>query len=419
MPVARPGQHPRSRRRLIYDLLDPTVQTFWDRVVHTALIWLVLVNATAVVLQSVPSVDARFGILFLAVEVISVLVFTLEYGLRLWTAVEHMPYAGRSPSGARWAWAVSPSGLIDLIAILPFYLVLFGQGDLDLRAIALFRLLRFLKLVRYSSGLASLVEAVYAERHALWATLLILGGLVLTMASFMYLAERNVQPDRLGTIPDAMWWAVVTLMTVGYGDVVPVTPLGKVIASITAVMGFAMLALPIGIIATAFSDVIHRRQFVVTWGMIARVPLFANLDAAAIAEIMELLDSRTARAGEVLTRRGNRADAMFFIVAGEVEVELPEEENVRLSDGDFFGEIALLTSGVHQATVRTIAETQVLVLQSHDLERLMGRMPEIAHRIREVARERAPHRMAGEGRGPYDRRPPTEKAPEDPPKPLG
>lgn len=390
-------QHRRTWRRLTYDLLDPNIQTFWDRLVHQALIWLVLVNVAAVVLQSVPSLDGRFGTLFLVVEIVSVLVFTIEYGLRLWTAVEHTPYAGGSAWRARWAWAVSPSGLIDLIAVLPFYVVLIGEGDLDLRALALFRLLRFLKLVRYSSGLASLAEAVYVERHALWATLLILGGLVLTMASLMYLAERSVQPDRLGTIPDAMWWAIVTLMTVGYGDVVPVTPLGKVIASITAVMGFAMLALPIGIIATAFSEVIHRRQFVVTWSLIARVPVFANLDAAAIAEIMELLDSRTVRAREAVTRRGEKADAMFFIVAGEVEVELPDAENVRLADGDFFGEIALLTSGVHQATVRTVGETQLLVLPSHDLERLMDRVPEIGRRIRAIAHERAPDRMASEG----------------------
>lgn len=386
-------QHRRSLRRRIYDLLDPTIQTFWDRFVHNALIWLVLVNVAAVVLESVPSLEARYGGVFLAIEIVSVLVFSVEYGLRLWTAVEHMPYARHSAWRARWLWAISPAGLVDLVAILPFVLVLVEPWGVDLRAVALFRLLRFFKLMRYSSGLVSLAEAVYAERHALWATLLILGGLVLTMASLMYLAERNVQPERLGTIPDAMWWAIVTLMTVGYGDVVPVTPLGKVIASLTAVMGFAMLALPIGIIANAFSEVIHRRQFVVTWSMIARVPLFAGLDAAAIAEIMTLLDSRTTGAGEAVIRRGDRPDAMFFIVAGEVEVEPPDEENVRLSDGDFFGEIALLASDVHKATVRTVTETQLLVLKSHDLERLIHRVPEIGRRIRATAHERAPDRV--------------------------
>ena len=197
--------------------------------------------------------------------------------------------------------------------------------------LALLRLVRFFKLARYSSGLTSLLEAIYSERHALVATLLILSGLVLTMASFMYLAERDAQPDRFGTIPDAMWWAIVTLTTVGYGDVVPITPLGKVIGGLAAIMGVAMLALPVGIVATAFSDVIHRRQFVVTWSMVAKVPIFRSLDATAIAEIMQLLHSRTAQKGDVVARRGEQADAMYFIVRGEVEVELMDADNVYLA----------------------------------------------------------------------------------------
>lgn len=392
-------QHPRSLRRLIYDVLDPTIQTAVDRAVHAGLTGLVLVNVATVVLESVPSLASRYGEWFDAIEIVSLVLFTVEYGLRLWTAIEHIPYAGQSPWAARWRWARSPAGLIDLLAILPFYIVLFDPTH-DLRTIALFRLVRFFKLVRYSSGLSSLAEAVYAERRALLATLLILSGLVLTMATFMYLAERDVQPDRLGTIPDAMWWAVVTLMTVGYGDVVPVTALGKIIASITAVMGFAMLALPVGIIATSFSDVIHRREFVVTWSMVARVPIFANLSASEIAEIMQLLDSRTVRKGEVVARRGDKPDAMYFIVAGEVEVEMPDDENVRLSDGDFFGEIAILSGDVRNATVRAVDETQLLVLKAHDLERLMDRVPVIGLRIREVGHERAPDRVEAAGPAP-------------------
>lgn len=411
MSSAAPEQHRRSLRRKIYDLLDPTISTTSERIVHLGLTWLVLVNVAAVVLESVPSLASRYGPWFVAVEIVSLVLFTLEYGLRLWTAVEHMPYTEHSAWRARWAWASSPGGIIDLLAIVPFYIVLVGDPDLDLRTLALFRLIRFLKLVRYSSGLSSLAEAVYAERRALLATLLILGGLVLTMATLMYLAERHVQPDRLGTIPDAMWWAIVTLMTVGYGDVVPITPLGKVIASITAIMGFAMLALPVGIIATSFSDVIHRREFVVTWGMVARVPIFANLSAGEIAEIIQLLDSRTAQSGEVIIRRGDKADAIYFIVAGEVEVELVGNENVRLSDGDFFGEIAVLSGETRQATVRAVDETQLLILQAHDLERLMDRVPEIGRRIREVGHERAPDRV--EAATPAPKGPRRKKGPSE------
>jgi voltage-gated potassium channel len=122
-----PPQHDRRRglRRRVYDLLDPDIQTFWDRVVHRSLIALILVNVVAVVLESVPSIDARFAGIFLVLEVASVLVFTVEYALRLWTAVEHMPVAGRSGAAARLAWARTPSAIVDLLAILPFYLALF------------------------------------------------------------------------------------------------------------------------------------------------------------------------------------------------------------------------------------------------------------------------------------------------------
>jgi voltage-gated potassium channel len=174
-------------------------------------------------------------------------------------------------------------------------------------------------------------------------------------------------------------------------------------------MGFAMLALPVGIIATAFSDVIHRREFVVTWSMVARVPIFANLSAAAIAEIMQLLDSRMARKGEVIARRGDKADAMYFIVAGEVEVEMADDDNVRLSDGDFFGEIAILTGDVRNATVRACAETQLLVLKAHDLERLMDRVPEVGSRIREISHERAPDRVDAGAPRQKQRRPAAQK----------
>jgi voltage-gated potassium channel len=238
-----------------------------------------------------------------------------------------------------------------------------------------------------------LSEAIYAERHALLATLLILAGVMLSMATLMHLVEGAAQPDRFGTIPDAMWWAIITLTTVGYGDVVPITPLGKVVAGVTAIMGIAMLALPVGIIATSFSEVIHRREFVVTWSMVARVPIFESLGASALAEIMQLLYSRTARKGEVIAGRGEKADAMYFIVSGKVDVELPDADDVTLGPGEFFGEIALLTGEERTATVRACDDTQLLVLRAHDLDRLMSRVPEIGKRIREVGHTRAPDRV--------------------------
>ena len=225
----------------------------------------------------------------------SLVVFTVEYALRIWVAAEHAPYRHLTPLRARLHYMLSANGVIDLVSILPFWLAFMVPAEF--RIILLLRIVRFLKLARYSPAMRSLLEALYAERRALVGCLFILFGATLVTASFMHLAERHAQPDKFGTIPDAMWWAIVTLGTIGYGDVVPITPIGKMIAAATIICGLVMIALPVGIIATAFSEQIHRRDFVVTWSMVARVPLFHGLDASAIALIMRLLRAQTANAG--------------------------------------------------------------------------------------------------------------------------
>jgi voltage-gated potassium channel len=148
--------------------------------------------------------------------------------------------------------------------------------------------------------------------------------------------------------------------------------------------------------------------------MVAKVPIFRSLEAPAIAEIMQLLHSRTAQKGDVVARRGEQADAMYFIVRGEVEVELMDADNVYLRDGDFFGEIAILTGDLRNATVRASRDTQLLVLQAHDLERLMDRVPEIGKRIRDVGHARAPERVEAH---PSDQGRARKPAREPPPKP--
>jgi hypothetical protein len=164
--------------------------------------------------------------------------------------------------------------VIDLLAVLPFWLAFLLP--LDLRVLLVFRMGRFLKLARYSPAMRSLLDALYNERRALFGSFVILVGATLLAASIMHVIERHAQPDKFGTIPDAMWWAIVTLGTIGYGDVVPVTALGRLVAAITIFVGLIMVALPIGIVATAFADEIHRRDFVVTRGMVARVRYSLN-----------------------------------------------------------------------------------------------------------------------------------------------
>ncbi len=373
-------------RRRVYLLLEQgpvgDAMSLW---VDRALVALILVNLVAVVLQSIPSVDIRYALAFDTIEIFSLIVFSAEYALRLWAAAEHGPHRHLQAARARLKYALSPAGLVDLIAVLPFWLALVLPADF--RVVLVFRIVRFFKITRYSPAMRSLLDVLYRERRALFGCLVITLGIALVAATLMHLAEGGVQPDKLGTIPKALWWAIVTLGTIGYGDVVPVTALGKLIASGTIAFGLVVIALPVGIIATAFADQIHRRNFIITWGMIARVPLFAELDAGAISDIMELLRAEVAEAGEVVVRAGDPAHSMYFIAAGEVEVAL-KKERLRLGVGQFFGEVAVLRRARRSATAVALTRTNLLVLDAQHLRALMQRDPRVAKRIKEVVDKR-------------------------------
>src|SRR5256714_10743434 len=162
------------------------------------------------------------------------------------------------------------------MAFLPASIVLIAG---DRSTLMLLGVLPFFKLVRYSPAMRSLLAALHAERRTLIGCLVILAGAVLVFASLLYAIERDVQPHQVGTIPQAMWWAIVTLGTAGYGQVVPVTAGGKIVSVFALVVGFAMIALPVAIISRAFADEVRRRDFVVSLGLLARVPPFSRLCA--------------------------------------------------------------------------------------------------------------------------------------------
>jgi voltage-gated potassium channel len=380
----------RDWRVKVHNILEVDDGNPIGRVVNVFLITLIVANGLAFAAETVPSLYARYGPEFEAFNTFSVMVFTVEYVLRLWSSVE-IPLLRRMPHWrARLNFATGPMMIIDLLAILPWYLYLFVPLDLRaLRVLRLFRLFRLLKLLRYSPALLTLKRVIAHEYRALLGALLIMMMMMLFSASIVYFLERDAQPDKFSSIPAAAWWALATLTTIGYGDIVPITPLGRVFGGVVMLFGIGMFALPIAILSAAFSQESARHEFVVTWSMVARVPLFATLDAAEVAEVTKLLYTRLFQPGATIVPAGDPGGAMYFIGSGEARVCVVPGQPVKLHEGDFFGEMALLEHRRHQHAVVADTVCRVYVLDSEGLARLSRRHPEIVRHIKDVATERA------------------------------
>lgn len=222
------------------------------------LIGLIVANVGAVVLESIEHLSIAHGPVFHVFDLFSVAVFTLEYLLRLWTAVELADARFHHPVWGRLRWMASPMAIIDLLAVLPFFLGMFVE--LDLRAIRVLRVLRVFKLGRYSMAMNVMSAVARQEARAIGAVLFVLMVVLIFTSSLMYLFEHRAQPHVFSDIPTAMWWAVVTLTTLGYGDMVPITPLGRMLGALTAVLGVGMIALPAGVLASGFSEQMRIRR---------------------------------------------------------------------------------------------------------------------------------------------------------------
>ena len=228
------------------------------RWVNAALMLLVLANILAVIVESEHDIYLRYRLWFDAFEYFSVGIFSVEYLLRIWTAALN-PSLGETPWQRRRGYAFSLYGLVDLIAILPSILA-FAMPGIDLRSLRAVRLLRVLKFTHYSNALQDLWRAIHEERRAFMASMYVLGVAIILSSTMMYLAEHNAQPEKFSSIPRAMWWSIITLTTVGYGDVSPVTPLGQFLGALVAIMGVCTVALITGILASSFAVQMERRK---------------------------------------------------------------------------------------------------------------------------------------------------------------
>lgn len=244
----------------VYDVLVETDDgELIDRIVAVILMILILVNAVAVVLETVDELSAEYGALFHALEVVSVTIFTVEYLLRLWIAPLSPQYS--KPVMGRIRYAFSLMAIIDLLAILPTFLPMIFPLDLRIvRFLRTFRLFRLFKMSRYVESLNTLDDVIRSKKEELLVTVVMILMLLLFSSSLMYLVENEAQPDKFPNIPASMWWGVATLTTVGYGDVFPITPLGKLLGAFIAFLGIGMFALPTGILASGFAEEISRRH---------------------------------------------------------------------------------------------------------------------------------------------------------------
>lgn len=227
--------------------------------VDIALIVLIVANVLAVILESVDSLAAAHGPWLRTFETVSIGVFTVEYLLRLWSCVEFRNLDPARPWRSRLRYVFRPLALADLLAIAPFWLTLVA-GPMDLRFLRALRLLRVFKLTRYSAAMGLLAAVFREEAGSFGAALFVLLVMMILASSGIYLVEHRAQPEDFGSIPAAMWWAMATLTTVGYGDVTPITPWGKFFGACITIVGIGMVALPSGLLASGFSEQLRRRR---------------------------------------------------------------------------------------------------------------------------------------------------------------
>lgn len=238
-------------RHAVHSLLDAEPPSRFARLLRTALAVLILANVSAVVLETVPSIQAHWQAALDRFELVSLVVFLVEYGLRLWAAPEYPQFGGRF---GRLRWATSFAAVVDLLAVLPSLLAATG---IDLRVVRIARLLRILriaKLERYSVALQTLHRVLKAKSADLLSLLFLLVILLVVSSTLMFHIEHAAQPNVFSSIPTTMWWGIVTLTTIGYGDMAPITAGGRWLGAVVAVLGIGMFALPAGLLGAAFVD---------------------------------------------------------------------------------------------------------------------------------------------------------------------
>lgn len=246
-------------RKRFYRLVEPSLNKkdpnyYFDIFIMS----LIVFNVLMLIIASEKSIGAKYSAFFYYVEVFSVIVFTIEYLIRVWACVENSKY--EHPISGRIKFMFSPMAIVDLLAILPFYLPLIGIDLRFIRLLRLFRVFRLFKMARYMSAIFVIKNVFKEKKEELVVTLFFIIIVLVTVSTLMFYIERDAQPEAFASIPRAIWWGVVTLTTVGYGDVYPVTAMGKVLGGIITILGVGLIALPSGILASGYTEQIQKRK---------------------------------------------------------------------------------------------------------------------------------------------------------------
>ncbi|MDP6917116.1 MAG: cyclic nucleotide-gated ion channel [SAR86 cluster bacterium] len=347
-----------------YNLLAMDIKSFFEKHLDNYLGVLIILNILHQIISSMAFMENRenlvlYGGMFLQ---ISMYIFAVELVFRVF-------------SEKRLGFL---SGL-DLLVLLNYFFV----GLIDLRVFRMFRAFQIFSQTRILLPANTLFKTIKMQRHALLGSMVLVLSILLVFSTLMYFVEGDDQPIKLGSIPLALWWGMETLTTVGYGDVHPVTGPGRVLGSLIMLLGIAMFALPAAILGSAYYEEIQKRNFLVSLEAITEIPIFAQLPINAIGKINEKLEVVLLPAKKVIFEKGDEADSMYIIEIGRVEINLDPNPPAIKDQGDFFGEMGLVSDNPRMATVTTLDEVKLLQLKKEDLNELIEEHPVIFQEIEE------------------------------------
>ena len=283
------------------------------------------------------------------------------------------------------SYLLSASGMVDGISSVAIPLAIIA--GVAPRTAFLLGIIWLLKIAPDIAGFKQLRRVLANESEQLGSVMIIFALVLYAASVIVHVLERDAQPEKFGTIHGTLWWAIVTLTTTGYGDAVPITGLGRIVAAGVMICGIGVLGMLVGVLATGYAAEARRARFIRTWELVSKVPFFANLAHGAIVDVTNMLRRLELPPRAIVVKKGAPGDCMYFIASGEVEVELGDRK-IPLPQGSFFGELALLSNSARTATVVTTTDTALLVLDLLDFRTLTARHPELRDAIDAEAKRR-------------------------------